>query len=289
MAPSNNQINAIIEAVNRSDLSSIRSVVVKLLSIINDPASTAKELVDVIQTDPPLTAKVLKLVNSAHCAPRSKISDLQQAIIFIGFETLKELALNQKICEIFQKKIKIHNYSRKALWKHSIAVALCAKQIYRKEFGERGENAYAAGLLHDIGIIVEDQFCNDAFRKILDAASQRNIPHWIAEMEVLGFDHAEIGMRLLRDWQLPEELTTAIGYHHSPHDAPLDFYPLTATTYVANHCCRQESIGFCDTTALDDTLLASCMKSLNIKRHAIHLIMDEVKETLSLMEAQGII
>lgn len=289
MESSNHQIAPIIEAVNRSDLSSIRSVVVKLLSIINDPASTAKELVDVIQTDPPLAAKVLKLVNSAHCAPRSKIDDLQQAVIFIGFETLKELALNQKVCEIFQKKIEIHNYSRKALWKHSIAVALCAKQIYRKEFGEKGENAYAAGLLHDIGVIVEDQFCNDAFLEALEAASQRDIPLWAAEKHILGFDHAEIGMALLTDWRLPKELTTAIGYHHIPHDAPIDFYPLTATTCVANLCCQQESIGFCDTPAVDDALSDSCMKSLNIKKHAIELIMDEVKETLSSMEAQGII
>lgn len=283
------QINDIIQAVNQSDISSIRSVVVKILSIINDPDSTAKELVEVIHVDPPLAAKVLRLVNSAHCAPRSKICDLQQAVIFIGFETLKELALNQKVCEIFEKRIAINGYSRKALWKHSVAVALCAKQIYRREFGEKGETAYAAGLLHDIGIIAEDQFCNDAFKAILGHTTRKKVPQWESERDILGFDHAELGSAILADWELPEQLSAAIAYHHSPREVASDFFRLTATTYVANQCCQQAAIGFCDTIVLDNTLLEECVERLGIEKHAIDLIMNEVKETLLSMEAQGLV
>lgn len=266
MSPNQQPLDRIIEEANQSDLSTIRSVVVKILGIINDPSSTAKELVDVIHVDPPLAAKVLKLVNSAHCAPRSKICGLQQAVIFIGFETLKEMALSQKVCEIFQKSISIQTYSRKALWKHSVAVALFAKQIYRKEFGEKGDTAYATGLLHDIGIIVEDQFCNDAFIAALDISFRKSIPLWKAEKDVIGFDHAEIGMSLLDNWQLASSMATAIGSHHLPADTDDIPDQLTACLYIANHCCQSESLGFSDAAVLDVSLYEHCLRFLELNK-----------------------
>ncbi|MFZ7125429.1 MAG: HDOD domain-containing protein [Desulfobacterales bacterium] len=292
MAPSpreNQRLDAIVDAVNRSDLSTIRSVVLRLMAIINDPAATAKDLVETIQVDPPLAAKVLKLVNSAYCSPRSKISDLQQAVIFIGFETLKELALNQKVCEIFQKGIRIEGYSRKALWKHSVAVALFAKQIYRKEFGEMGDGAYAAGLLHDIGIIVEDQFLNEDFTQALQLVGRRNLPQWIAEKEILGFDHSEVGMALLSNWGLPEDLTTAIGRHHDPLDASHTLFRLSATIYLANHYCQRANMGFCDSANFGEELPERVRDQLHIEEHAIELIREDITEALSQLESQGII
>ncbi len=283
-------IDAIIEKVNRSDLSTIRSVVVKLLAIVEDPGSTAKDLVELIHTDPPLAAKVLQTVNSAHCSPVAKISDLQQAVIFIGFEALKELALNQKVCELFQRPIKISGYSRKALWRHSVAVALCAKQIYRKEYGEKGEIAYASGILHDIGIIVEDQFLNDEFRNVLADSSGGVVALRAAERSRMGFDHAELGMRLMENWDLPHSLTVAIGHHHDPNGiATEDDQRLAATCYVANQCCQREGIGYCNVNLLDEDLLDQCLATIRVPHHAIELIVEDVKAQIALLEAQGLV
>ena len=148
------KLKKIVEMVNKSEISSIQNIVSGVTKIINDPKSSAKDLKEIIQIDPPLTGKLLKLANSVYYSPRTKISEIQQAIIWVGYDALKELALSQKVCEIFAGNSTIEGYSKTLLWKHSVAVSLLGKMIYRKEFREKGENIYVAGLLHDIGIIV---------------------------------------------------------------------------------------------------------------------------------------
>ena len=117
------KLKHIVALVNESDISSIKNVVSGIIRIMNDPRSTAKDLKEIIQIDPPLTAKILRVANSAYYATRRRISELQQAIIWIGFDALKELAFSQKVCEIFDKDESIEGYSRTLLWKHGVAVA----------------------------------------------------------------------------------------------------------------------------------------------------------------------
>ena len=279
----------LIDKVNGSSISTIGSVVARIIAVINDPDATAKELVDIILTDPPLAANVLRLVNSAYCAPRNKIADIQQAVIFIGFEALKELALNQKVCEIFKRGVKINGYSRARLWKHSVAVALFSKMIYRREFVQRGENAYAVGLLHDLGIIIEDQFQNEILIQALEKASVNTISLLEAEKETLGYDHAQIGMALAENWDLPTEIALGIGYHHNPLQAPQTGMHLTCVMHIANACCQKNNIGYCDAPQQDEKLFSHCMQALNIEPHALDLIMLEVQKKLTDMEAEGVL
>jgi HD-like signal output (HDOD) protein len=279
----------LIAQVNRSNISSIGSVVTRIIAVINDPEATAKELVEIILTDPPLAANILRLVNSAYCAPKTKIADIQQAVIFIGFEALKELALNQKVCEIFRRGIKINGYSRSRLWKHSVSVALFGKMLYRREFGQRGENAYALGLLHDLGIIIEDQFRNDQLIQALETAARSSRPLTDAERETLGYDHARIGMDLSQDWNLPDDIVYGIGYHHHPLEAPEAKSHISQVLHVANYCCQQNQIGYCDAPQQDESLYAECCRQLNLESHALDLIMNEVQQKISAMEAEGLL
>jgi HD-like signal output (HDOD) protein len=191
----NKEILRIIELVNASDISSIKSVVSGIVNIINDPDSTVKDLKEVISIDPPLTAKVLARANSAYFSSGQKITEIDKAVIWIGFDALKELALSQKVCEIFDKDESIEGYSRVMLWKNSIAVALLGKMIFRREFRESGENIYVVGLLHNIGIIIEDQFVQNEFKNILRKGKQEEKNLLKVESEVLGYN-------LHRAWQV---------------------------------------------------------------------------------------
>ncbi len=284
-----NDLNRLAVEVNRSNISSIAGMVARIITVINDPEATAKELVDIILTDPPLAANVLRLVNSAHYAPRRRIADIQQAVIFIGFDALKELALNQKVCEIFQKVVNIDGYSRQALWRHSIAVAQFTKMVYRREFAERGENAYAVGLLHDLGIIIEDQFRNAALVDAMRLAIKESLPLWQAEQDVLGYDHSQIGAKVCAQWNLPEEIIHGLAYHHRPDEAPASSRPLAATLFLANYCCQQEEIGYCDSPLENDDIYARCVSILNIEPHAIDLIMTDVNTLITEMIEQGLL
>jgi len=279
----------LIHQVNQSTISTIGSVVTRIIAIINDPDATAKELVEIILTDPPLAANILRLVNSAYCAPKTKIADIQQAVIFIGFEALKELALNQKVCEIFKRSMAINGYSRPRLWKHSVAVALFGKMLYRREFVQRGENAYALGLLHDLGIIIEDQFRNEQFRQSLEMASPKSCPLTDAEREMIGYDHAQVGMALSVNWNLPDDIVDGIGYHHNPLEAPEASSGIAQVLHIANHYCQQNQIGYCDAPQQDESVYIECCRRLNLESHALDLIMNDVQQKITEMEAEGLL
>jgi putative nucleotidyltransferase with HDIG domain len=216
-----------------------------------------------------------------------KISDIQEAIIWVGFDTVKELALSQKVCEIFNSDETFYGYSRNALWKHSLAVALFSKMIYRREFGERGENIYAAGLLHDIGLITEDQFQQDDFQMVLSKSKNEGINVPRAERELFGFDHTEVGKALCDDWQIPESLSTAIGNHHDPSGIYMQHARMTETLYVADQYCQKNEIGYGDSTFEDTESFRRSLKRLGMEHHALDLLIEDVLAEILKMEEQG--
>ncbi len=283
------KLNEIVNLVNESDISSIKSVVSNIIKTISDSASTAKELKEIIQIDPPLTAKVLKLANSAHYARRTKISDVEHAVIWVGYDAVKELALNQKVCEIFDKDESIKGYSRYKLWKNSVGVAILGKMIYRREFGEKGDDVYAAGLLRNIGIIAIDQFLQNDFQKCLIKSEQEKINLIKVENEILGINHAEVGMAITRNWQLPEELVAAIGFHHQPLLLQQAYMQrMVYTLYLADYLGQDNRVGYCDAPKVDDDLFRQCSKAMNIGPYAFDYIISDMKKELRAMEIQGV-
>jgi putative nucleotidyltransferase with HDIG domain len=281
------KINKIVTLVNESKLSSIKSVVSGIISIINDSRSNAKDLKEIIEIDPPLTARVLSLANSAYYGSREKISDIQQAVIWIGFEALKELALRQKVCKIFDRDESIEGYSRALLWKHCVAVALLGKMIFRREFGEKGDNAYAAGLLHDIGLIAEDQFFHEDFRCILSRSKNEKMTFSKVEYEVFGFNHADVGKAITNDWNLPQEIVMGIGGHTNPNDSAEEFSKIASTLYLAEYLCQENGIGYNDVSLKDKTVFDKCLKRLNLDPYALDMIVGDMEQEILKMEERG--
>ncbi len=278
----------LLKKVNGSEISTIKSVVTSIIRIINDPDSTARDIEEIIQVDPPLTARILKVANSVYYSPMNKICEIDQAVIWLGFNALKELVLSQKVCEIFKTNEEIDGYSRPMLWRHCFAVALMGKMIYRREFGERGENAYVAGLLHDIGIIAIDQFLQQDFKKVIKLANDNSLNLMDAEKEVWGFNHQDVGLRIADDWGLPEEYVMAIGYHHKPDRVNEKFTKIACTLYVANYYCQSQGIGYGDEPYPDDGLYKSCMKKLNLNTIALGLLARNLQSEIQKMEDIGI-
>ena len=282
-----NEFVDLIELVGRSDISSIKNIVSGIIRIINDAKSSVKELNDIIQVDPPLTSRVLRLANSSYYSPPDKISEITRAVIWVGYDAIKELALSQKVCEIFKKDDSIEGYSRKALWKHSLAVALFGKMIYRREYGESGENIYAAGLLHDIGLIVLDQFCTDEFKDILRMSSNDGNNVAEAELKILGFTHAELARAIMESWNIPNELCVAISSHHNPEGVDQEFSKIVNTIYIADYFCQERGIGYGDAPLSDKSVFQSCMRALKIENNSLDLIIEDVEEEIKKMEEEG--
>ncbi len=277
-------LKVLLENVNSSYISTIKSNISKIFRVFSDPDATATELKDVIENDPPLYAKVLKYANSAYYGSRREISEIKQAIICLGFNTVKELALTQKVCTIFEKEEKNEQFSLLDLWKHSISVAICGRLLYRREFREKSDLIYTAGILHDIGIIIEDQFRHEQFNHIIDEAGSTNSDTIDVENRILGFNHSDIGKAIAEDWGFPEELCDAIGSHHYySSESSL----LCKVLAISEYICQAEDIGFCDTPYIDENMYETYKSELNIENEAIDLIKEKLMLELSRMEEQG--
>ncbi len=281
----------LVEMVNTSEISSIKTSVAAIVRVINDPRSSVNDLKEVIQLDPPLTARVLKTANSAYYTRSfdKRITDIEQAIIWMGLDVIKELALNQKVCEVFDKDERIGNYSRKALWRHSIAVAKLAKMIFRKEFGQRGENIYVAGLLHDIGIIAEDQFLMEDFAEALRLSKNENIDLAKAELTLLGYHHGEVGEAISSSWGLPEELSLTIGTHTHPLTSKRKYAQISSTLYVADYLCQIGGFSYGASPIDDQRSYNKCLKIMGVKSMAIDMIFNGLREELKRMEDKGVL
>ncbi len=193
-------------------------VVTKLSKLINDEDSTMKDFEDVIKMDPTLVVRLLQLVNSPYYGLAQKVDSISRAVAFIGMKNLYNLAVTDAMKNIFCSSDQTSDvYSRKQLWLHCAAVSICAKVLAERLFGINGDDAYLCGILHDFGIIVEEQTDKDKF---LAACESYDITHSIDhyEREQLGTDHCEIGFILTQDWDMPSAIQEAIRDHHKDLD-----------------------------------------------------------------------
>ena len=278
----------LISKVELSDISSIRVVLNGIIGVVNDPRSSAYDLKDAISTDPPLAARVLRRANSAFYGIARKdkaVADIQTAIVYIGFETIKELILNQSVCRLFRNNEVIFGYSRASLWEHCVATAVASRMIFRREFKQPGGQVHAAGLLHDIGIIVEDQCARDSFLKVLrefEKAPEHGLHHH--EQQLLGFSHSELGEALAKRWDFPLPLRQAIGSETMPSGSlELEANLVAATVRVASWAAQRRHLGFVETPHLDENIWTDALERLHLTQRGMDLIMDEVEKELGRM------
>jgi len=278
---------SLIAKASVSELATIGPVLSRIVEIIREPDSSISDLKNLIDVDPPLSAKVLRSANSAYYGLRRAVLSIQEAIVFLGFRMLREIALTLKAGKIFESGMETGSYSRKELWKHSLSIALCAKNIYRKEFRQHGDDIYSAALLHDIGIMVIEQFAPETFTGIINTVEEGHLCIEDVEKQLLGYNHADIGMELAVRWNLPAEITKAIGFHHSPLRVPEEFAKPTMVIFVSDYICKTMEIGFHDSTASKEELYMKCLERLNLIPENIEIIADEVMEDLKTMEESG--
>lgn len=190
-------------------------IVARLAQLISDENSTLRDFEEIISLDPALVGRLLTLVNSSYYGLVHKVDSVSRAIALLGMKNLHNIAVTDALKGMFTTGDIHGDFSRDRLWIHCAATGICSKMIAERIFSINGDDAYLAGILHDIGLIVEWQ---GAEKKFLQAYNklQNNKPTIIdLEREYLGTDHCEIGYLLAKEWQIPEPLCKAIRDHHS--------------------------------------------------------------------------
>jgi putative nucleotidyltransferase with HDIG domain len=183
----------------------------KIIQLSNQLNASANELVAAIRLDPVLTGRVLQLVNSAYFSLAQKVTSLNRALVYLGINTIKNLALSTAVMEAFENKNRELKDLIAPTWRHSLATAVCAKNLARVTGVPANalEEYFIAGLLHDIGKIVMIQ----AFHS---TQPHNGLLSLAQEMELYGSNHGEVGGDTLRKWKFPEELISAINSYHHP-------------------------------------------------------------------------
>lgn len=198
------------------DLPPMPQTVFKAREIMADPNSSFETLARVLETDPAIATKILKLANSAYYGFVGKISSIQHATMVLGHKTLSEIVTMAGSLNILGKEMQGYGLDPGELWQHSLGVAFASKMIARKKEPALEDDSFAAGLIHDMGKLVLDKYLVErlvVFKQVLQNAEGSFLA---AEKQVLGFDHAEIAAELCKNWNIPDSFAVAIRYHHQP-------------------------------------------------------------------------
>lgn len=223
------------------DISALPAVALRAIEVAQDPGSGAADLKRVVEGDPALSARLLRMVNSAAFGVRTRVTNLHQAISFAGFSQIRNLALTASVSELFSDEDRIGLYSRAGLWRHLVSVAVASRMVAVRTGMRDFEDAFVAGLLHDIGIILIDQHAHARFTRVirgLDGARRL----CDAEHDVFGFDHTTLGARIAEKWRFPPGVTAAIRHHHASHDHNGPDAPVVHCVAVANTICTMKGI-----------------------------------------------
>ncbi len=239
MALNSEQVKNLIAKID--DLPTLPNVITKIMEILENPKSTARDIDNVIKTDQTLTAKTLKMVNSAYYGFPRRITTVTDAVVILGFNTVKSLALSATVCKMFLGGNK--DFDREALWEHSIAVAFASRIIAKRIKYADEESAFVAGLLHDIAKIVEDQYFHEEFMNAVRKSRENEVSLLDTERDELGMDHTLIGRRIADKWNLPLNITKVIGYHHQPEFAGAEDQEITSIVHVADIVVKIRKIG----------------------------------------------
>jgi putative nucleotidyltransferase with HDIG domain len=206
---------AIEEVMRRIDqISTLPQVAVQVMKVANDPNATASDLKETMECDVALSARVLRCVNSSAYALRTKITNLQQAVTYLGMKQIRNLAMTASVSQLFHQDEAVGYYRRIGLWRHLVSVGLAARLIAMRVKVANFEDIFLAGLLHDIGIVIEDQYAHEPFTAAMQALQPAKS---LAEVErkYLEFDHTQLGERVSQTWGFPEPIQVAIRHHHT--------------------------------------------------------------------------
>lgn len=225
---------------------SLPTSVTKIMEICNNPTTSPADLNKVISLDPVLMGKVMKLINSAYYGLSKEVTSLVRAIIMLGINTVKNLALSTAVLGSIGKKANFQALNMDGFWRHSLCVGVTSKMVAKKRGIDQKqlEEYFIAGLLHDVGKVPLNNVLAEEYVAAMSLSDRNHHALYKSEKEALGFDHTEIGTLIVDTWKLGNDIRAAITEHHNPADYTGEHKDLLYTVSLANYFANINEIGF---------------------------------------------
>lgn len=221
----------------------------RIIQLTSDINSSGKEIVEVIESDPVMTVKILKVINSPFYGLPKKINSIQRAVVYIGMNTIKNLALSVASIGVLNPKNKA-GFNTHAFLLHSLTTAAICKKLAERQGVPQADcsDYFVAGLLHDFGKVVFAEFKAEAFRKALQKSAAEQISLHRCEAECIGMDHSQAGALLAEKWAFDELLVDAINHHHASNPHHL----LTQCLFAANQISKKMEFGHSGNSVVEE-------------------------------------
>ena len=260
---------------------SLSITVSKIIEVTKNPQATAKDLNKVISLDPVLVGKVLKLINSAYYGLQNKVTSLVTAIIMLGMNTIKNLALSTAVLGNMKRDYNFKALNIDGFWRHSIGVGVLSKLIASK-IGiptNKREEYFIGGLLHDIGKIPLNELFEDGYVKAIRVADMKKAKLLDMEKEFIGITHTDVGKMIAEKWNLMDETFECVLYHHDPNAASEKNYKLVTSVYIADIYCNINQVGFSGNRHAEQ-IGDHLFESIGINEGSLDELIDSMSEEL---------
>jgi HD-like signal output (HDOD) protein len=271
-----------------SHIATLPEITLKIIELVESPNSTAQDLNKVISNDPALCSRILKVVNSAFYGLPGQIGSINRAIVLLGLNAVKNIAIAASLAKLFRGGSLTPDFSAKDLWSHSITCATACKMVADHLKLGFADEAFLAGLIHDIGIIVEIQYDRQRLIDVITRAhpGPDGTPSadWLAvETEIFGATHQDFGQGLCEKWKFPKNFALVTGYHHRPLELAKEIRTLVCIVHVADKLAAAMP-GF-RMDVKDAQIGGDVLEALNLTREAVEQIAAKLPEQVQAVNA----
>ncbi|MEM1212645.1 MAG: HDOD domain-containing protein [Planctomycetota bacterium] len=269
-----------------SHIATLPEVTMKIIQLVEDPDSTAADLNQVISNDPALGARILKVVNSAFYGLPGQIGSINRAVVLLGLNAVKNIAIAASLAKLFRGGRISEAFDARDLWSHAIASATATRLLADKISLGLPDEAFLAGLIHDLGMMVEIQARRAEFVQALESFVAGEHPSFTeAETAQIQANHQDFGAALCKSWKFPTSFQYVTGYHHRPWELPPANQTLTSLVYVADCLTKKLGIGF--TLPIEsETPREDVLTNLNLSAQDLEAVAEQLPEAIE--EAKAI-
>lgn len=267
-----------------TSISTLPEVTARIVKTVEDPKSSAQALHKIVSNDPALVTRVLKVVNSSFYGLPGQVASIDRAIVMLGLNAVKNIAVAASLGQMFRSAKLCDGFTAKDLWTHCVAVACAARDLSRQAKLPVADEAFLAGMIHDVGLLVSLQVWPEKLRLACDQTRASARKFIDVEREVLGVTHQQLGQALAEKWNFPRSCQVVAGHHHDAAGSAEVVRQVVAVVAVADSLAAMSGAGF-TLTRLHDPVDPSIAASVGITPAHIEATRAKLPDLLSAASA----